>query len=190
MPYHNFGYANPEDIKSIIVYLRSLPPKENRVPESSADFPMNILLNTIPQKAKPLPVPPAGDSLAKGYYLSTLASCYDCHTPFEKGKYDKNFSFAGGRSFPVLGGKATSVNITPDNETGLGQWTREMFIQRFTGYRDSAMANRAVKPGEYQSIMPWTMYAMMTDADLSSIYTYLRKIKPIKHLTAKFQASH
>jgi len=187
MPYHNFGFADPEDIKSIIVYLRSLAPKENKVPESAADFPMSIILNTIPQKANPITLPPASDTLAYGHYLFTIASCYDCHTPFEKGKYDDNLASAGGRSFPVPGGMVTSVNITPDNETGLGTWTREMFIQRFIAYRDSAMAHRAVPPGQYQSIMPWTMYGTMTDADLSAIYTYMRTLKPIKHLTEKFK---
>ena len=189
MPYHNFGYANPEDVNSLIVYLRSLQPKENLVPESVADFPMSILLNTIPQKAKPLAIPVPSDSLAYGHYLCIIASCHDCHTPFDKGQFDDSYAMAGGRSFPVPGGTVTSVNLTPDKETGLGTWTRDMFVQRFASYRDSAMAHQVVSPGQLQSIMPWTMYGLMTDADLASIYTYIRSLQPIKHNTAKFIAS-
>ena len=186
MPYHSYGHANPEDVKSLIVYLRSLQPKENLVPESAADFPMNILLNMIPKKAEPMTIPPAGDSLAYGHYLFTIASCYDCHTPFDKGKFDDTYALAGGRTFPVPGGMVTSANLTPDQETGLGSWTSELFIQRFTIYRDSVNAHRVVNPGDLQTIMPWTMYGTMTNSDLSSIYAYMQTLKPIKHLVKKF----
>ncbi len=190
MPYHSYGYADPEDVKSLIVYLRSLSPKDNIVSASSADFPMNILLNTVPKKADPIKIPPKDDSLAYGHYLFTIASCYDCHTPFEKGKFDENYAFAGGRIFPVPGGKVTSANITTDKETGIGNWTREMFIKRFTLYRDNANAHRVVNPGEMQTIMPWTMYWTMSDSDLSSIYTYIQTLKPVKHLVVKFHPEH
>jgi hypothetical protein len=187
MPYHSYGFADPEDVKSLIVYLRSLAPKENIVPASSADFPMNILLNTVPKKAEPMKIPPPGDSLAYGKYLFTIASCYDCHTPFDKGKFDDTYALAGGRTFSVPGGMVTSANITSDMETGIGQWTRDLFVSRFAFYRDSSNAHRVVNPGELQSIMPWTMYGTMTDSDLSSIYAYMQTIKPIKHLVVKFR---
>jgi hypothetical protein len=187
MPYHSYGFADPEDVKSLIVYLRSLTPKENIVPESSADFPMNILLNTIPKKASPMKIPPAGDSLAYGKYLFTIASCYDWHTPFDKGKFDDEYAFAGGRVFPVPGGMVTSANITPDKETGIGAWTRDLFISRFALFRDSTNAHRVVNPGELQTMMPWTMYGTMTDSDLSCIYAYIQTLKPKKHVLVKFK---
>jgi hypothetical protein len=188
MPYHSYGFADSEDVKSVIVYLRSLAPRENVVPASSADFPMNIILNTIPKKASPMKIPPPGDSLAYGKYLFTIASCYDCHTPFEKGKFDEAYAFAGGRRFPVPGGMVTSANITSDMETGIGKWTRDEFVSRFAFYRDSVNAHRVVNPGELQTIMPWTMYGTMTDSDLASIYAYIKTIKPLKHQVVKFQA--
>lgn len=187
MPYHSYGFADPEDVKSLVVYLRSLPPKDNVVPASSADFPMSIILNTIPVKAQPMTMPSRGDTVAYGKYLFTIASCFDCHTPFEKGKFDEAFAYAGGRSFPVPGGIVTSANITPDKETGIGTWTREMFLSRFTSYRDSTNAHRQVGPGEMQTIMPWTMYGNMTDGDISSIYAYIQTLQPKKHLVVKFK---
>jgi hypothetical protein len=190
MPYHSYGYADPEDVKSMIVYLRTLTPIENIVPESSADFPMNIILNTIPKKAEPLAIPPAGDSIGNGRYLVIIGACRDCHTPFEKGKFIDAFAMAGGRSFPVPGGIATSANLTQDKETGIGSWTKELFIQRFAIYRDSANAHRVVKPGEMQTIMPWALYGTMNDTDLGNIFAYLQTIHPIKHSITKFEPQH
>jgi mono/diheme cytochrome c family protein len=190
MPYHAYGFANPEDVKSVIAYLRSLQPIDNVVPQSSADFPMNIILNTVPVKAEPMQIPAPGDSLANGKYLFTIAACHDCHTPFEKGKFDENLALAGGRSFPVPGGIVTSANITPDKETGIGSWTKEFFVQHFAMYRDSATAHRPVTPGEVQSMMPWTLYANMTNSDLANIYTYIQTLTPIKHSVTKWKAGH
>jgi mono/diheme cytochrome c family protein len=186
MPYHAYGFADSEDVKSVIVFLRSLKPIENSVPESSSDFPMNIILNTVPVKADPMKAPSAGDSLANGRYLFTIASCHDCHTPFEKGKFDETFALAGGRNFPVPGGVVTSANITQDKETGIGTWSREIFIQHFAMYRDSATAHRPVHPGDVQTFMPWTLYGKMTDSDLGDIYAYMQTLKPITHPIVKF----
>ena len=79
--------------------------------------------------------------------------------------------------------------MTPDLETGIGSWTKEMFISRFKAFRDSTMAHRKVDfTTEYNSIMPWTMYAGMTDNDLGSIYEFLRTIKPLKNSIVRFKA--
>jgi len=188
MPYHAYGYADPQDVQSVIAFLRTLTPIENAVPESSSDFPMNFILNTVPVKAMPMKIPPIADSLASGQYLFTIASCHDCHTPFEKGKFNETLALAGGRNFPVEGGTVSSANITPDRETGIGTWTREIFIGRFSSYRDSVIAHRVVHPGELQTYMPWTLYAHMTDADLGNIYAYMQTLAPIKHAVVKFRA--
>ena len=190
MPYHAYGYANPEDVKCVIAYIRSLQPINNVVPESAADFPMNIILNTVPKKAGPIPLPSPRDSLANGRYLFTIAACHDCHTPFEKGKFDENLAYAGGRVFPTPGGMVTSANITPDKETGIGTWTRDFFVQHFAMYRDSAIAHRVVGTGEGQTLMPWTLYGNMTDADLANIYEYIQTLHPIKHTVIKWKAGH
>ncbi len=41
--------------------------------------------------------------------------------------------------------------------------------------------------GEFQSVMPWTMYAGMKTEDLEAIYNYLRTVVPIDHTVIKFQ---
>jgi mono/diheme cytochrome c family protein len=128
MPHHNYGRMDEEDIKAVITYIRSLPPVENQVPASESDFPMNFIINTIPSKATLAPMPPRTDVVAYGKYMATATSCGDCHTPFEKGQLVEEYFMAGGRVFEMPGGTLTSINLTPDKETGIGNWTKEMFM--------------------------------------------------------------
>lgn len=186
MPYLNYGRMDEEDIKSIIAYIRTLKPIHNEVPASSPDFPMSIIINTIPQKAALAKMPPKTDVVNYGKYLANAASCKDCHTPFEKGKFLEGTEFGGGREFPFPDGAVVrSSNISPD-ATGLGSWTEEMFLDRFKTNSDSAMMSHTIKPGEYNTIMPWTMYARMTQEDLKAIFAFLKTVKPQKNTVTKF----
>jgi mono/diheme cytochrome c family protein len=187
MPYHSYGFADSEDVKSLIVFIRSLPPIDNVVPASSADFPMNIILNTVPVKASPMTIPPAEDSVANGKYLVTIGACHDCHTPFDKGKFDETYSMAGGRSFPVPGGIVTSANITPDKISGIGSWSRDFFVKHFAMYRDSTTAHRIVNKGDVQTFMPWTLYGNLNDRDLANIFAYLQTLTPVSHMVTKWK---
>jgi mono/diheme cytochrome c family protein len=188
MPHHNYGLLDPEDIEAVIAYLRTLKPLEYKVPESQYDFPMNFIVNTIPQKPNFTKRPDTTDIVAYGKYIATAASCKDCHTPFEKGKFDEAFMLAGGRSFQMPGGVVTTMNLTPDKETGIGSLTKEQFLDRFRPYRDSAYAHRPVNfMSDYVTIMPWAVYAGMSDHDLGAIYEYLQSLKPIKHKVEKWK---
>jgi mono/diheme cytochrome c family protein len=188
MPYSNYGKLDKEDIESVIAYLRSLPAIEHKVPESSSDFPMNFIINTIPKKAELSKRPDPSDELAYGKYLITAASCGECHTPVDKGQVIPEFAYGGGREFKLPSGTLTSANLTPDMETGIGKWTKQQFLDRFAFYRDSANMHKKVDfMKEFNTIMPWTMYAGMTDTDLGAIYAYLRTVKPINKAIVKFQ---
>jgi hypothetical protein len=99
-------------------------------------------------------------------------------------------AYSGGRSFPFPDGSVvTSSNITPDPETGIGSWTEEMFVSRFKQYADSGYVNPKVNPGEFNSLMPWTMYAGMKEEDLKAIFAYLKTLKPMKNEVIKFTSS-
>lgn len=188
MPYPYYGKMDREDIYSIIAYIRSLAPIKNDIPESQADFPMNFILNTIPQKANLQTRPDPSDQLAYGAYLTNAGGCIECHTKVEKGRIIPEFAFGGGREFSFPDGSVVrSANISP-HETGIGQWTQESFVQRFKAYADSSYVLPEVKPGEFNSIMPWTMYANMKEEDLAAIYEYLRTVKPIENVVEKFTA--
>lgn len=190
MPYPYYGKMDPEDIYSIIAYVRSIPGIKNDVPDSQADFPMNFIINTIPQKANHQKRPDMSDQLAYGAYMTNASGCVECHTQVDKGQIIPELSFGGGREFMFPDGSVLrSSNISPDAESGIGKWTEEAFIQRFKIYADSAYVPPAVAPGEFNSIMPWTMYAHMTREDLSAIYAYLKSVKPISNTVTKFTAA-
>ncbi len=75
---------------------------------------------------------------------------------------------------------------SPDDETGIGKWTREDFIRRFKVQADSSYVVPVVSAGDFNTIMPWTMYANMTEEDLGAIYAYLTSLKPIENKVVKF----
>lgn len=180
MPYENYRKMDKQDIYDIIAYLRTLEPIENKIPTSEADFPMNLILNTIPVEAEFTSRPHKSDQLKYGEYLTTAASCIVCHTPASKGKLDLQMAYAGGREFQMPAGMLRSMNITPDKKTGIGNWTQQDFVRRFKAYSQEEAVS-SVKKEDYNTIMPWTMYAEMDEEDLAAIYVYLQSLKPIKN---------
>ena len=186
MPYLYYGKMDREDLYSIIAYIRTLEPIAYDVPESTSNFPMNFIINLIPQKAELQTRPPKTDLLAYGKYITNASGCIECHTKEDKGQIIPELAFGGGREFKFPDGTVLrSVNITPD-KTGLGDWTEETFVQRFKMYADSAYVVPSVQPGEFNSIMPWVMYAEMEEDDLKAIYAYLRTVKPIENIVERF----
>ena len=171
MPCATYGKMDEEDIKSIIAYIRTLKPIKNDVPKSSSDFPMNFIINTIPTKAHFTKRPEKTDIAAYGKYMISAAGCIECHTKAEKGQLIAGTEFGGGREFPNLDGSVgRSSNISPDQETGIGSWSSEQFINLFHSHSDSTVLNTKLKPGEVNSVMPWTMYGKMTNEDLTAIF--------------------
>jgi hypothetical protein len=100
--------------------------------------------------------------------------------------------YAGGRPFQMPGGVVRTANLTPDVETGIGGWSKESFIARIRAHGVAGQAGQepaVVAPAQMQSIMPWTMYAGMTDDDLGAIFEYLRTVPPKKNAVTKWTPS-
>jgi len=70
-------------------------------------------------------------------------------------------------------GVSYAANLTPDQNTGLGIWTEEMFIQAIRTGRHMGVS-RPINPP-----MPWPAFRNASDADLKAIYAYLRSLKPV-----------
>jgi len=201
MPYRNYREMSERDLHAVIAYVRSLPSAASEVPPHAPEGPFRFILRLIPESAPPYPAAPdPKDHVAYGRYLTTIASCGDCHTPTNRGQPLHGMFLAGGFEFPLLNvedgslaklpkGKLRTPNITPDNDTGIGNWSRDQFVQRFRDFRGEAGVRRAVKVknGQFQSIMPWYFYAGMTDDDLGAIYDYLRTVPPVRHAVVRFE---
>ncbi|MBK0380917.1 c-type cytochrome [Mucilaginibacter segetis] len=188
MPYTSYGKMDKEDIYSIIAYLRTLKPHAGSFPKRQLNFPLNLLVNTMPQKAVAGKVPDTANTLKYGEYLVMAAACADCHTKAVQGKPVQGMDFAGGNEYNLgTGFTLSSANITPDKKTGIGLWTKEQFIARFRQFADSTAKPARVKPGDFQTIMPWWRYGGMSEKDLAAVYTYLRTVKPVNNAIVKFR---
>lgn len=187
MPYNHYGMADPEDIKDVIAYLRTLPAVENEIPERKLDFPLNFIVETLPKPANFGKRPDTLDRVAYGKYLITMASCDDCHTPTGE---DHNplpgREYSGGTEMKLPWGTIRPANLTPDPETGLGRWTEQQFVARFKAHDSKEFTAPKVDPKGFNTIMPWVMYAGMKESDLGAIYAYLRTVKPVKNQVVKF----
>jgi len=187
MPHANYGNMTREDLYSIIAYLRGLPPIKNNVPASKPDFPMNLILHTIPKKAQYAQAINVDNALSRGAYLFNAAACGECHTKKDKGNPIAGMELAGGFEFPLpSGGVVRSSNITPDKETGIGSWTEAAFVSRFKRYADSTYVPQTIAKGTFNTIMPWTMYKNMAEQDLKDLYAYLQRVKPVSNRVDKF----
>jgi hypothetical protein len=95
--------------------------------------------------------------------------------------------FGGGREFPFPDGSIVrAANISSDEETGIGGWDEETFVGLFHAYSDSTTLSTKLNPGDFNSIMPWTMFGKMNDEDLKAIFAYLKTVKPIQNEVVKF----
>jgi mono/diheme cytochrome c family protein len=186
MPYHYYGMMDSSDVNAIIAYVRTLPPIQNTTPARSIDFPMNFIINTIPKKAHPTTRPAKSDTVAYGHYLVQIAGCQECHTKQVQGKV-VGAAFAGGWAFTMPDGSIVrSANLTPDPETGLGQWNMQAFVNKFKTYVSDGYQPPKIQPGEMQTVMPWNMYAGMDTTDLVAIYAYLHSLPPVKNEVVHF----
>lgn len=189
MPYPKFARLAREDVEAIVAYLRTLPSVPNApLPTRQLDFPLSLIVRTIPAPAALRPVPAASDRVAYGEYMTNAALCSECHTPIDaQGTPLPGMSFAGGMVFTPNGtGLVRSANITPDAATGIGTWTEAQFLDKFRAFRGVEPRTLQGAEREQNSEMPWTMYAGMTDDDLGAIYAYLRTQTPVTNRVQKF----
>lgn len=169
MPAQEYTHLGDEDLGALIAYLKSLPPKDNVLPGSSAG-PLGRLLfltgqlelvpaELIDHQAERAAVPARAATKEYGKYLAETGGCVGCHGP----------GLSGG---PIPGAPPEippAQNITPDRETGLGTWTIADFeIALRRGKRPDGSA--------ISEMMPWKATAKMTDEDLEALWLYLQTV--------------
>jgi mono/diheme cytochrome c family protein len=122
----------------------------------------------------------ADSQIDRGKYLVTLGGCNDCHTPgYFFGKPDMA-QYLGGSdvAFEIPGlGAFPGRNITPDKETGIGNWTSEQIVAAVqTGKRPDG---RTLAP-----IMPSHAFSNLTADDAMAIAAFLKSLPPVRHEVA------
>lgn len=104
-----------------------------------------------------------------GAYLTRAGNCMGCHTA--KG----GEPFAGGRQLSTSFGVFVTPNITPDNETGLGQWTEDDFWQAI--HQGKSRDGRLLYPA-----FPYTEYTKVTRQDANAIFAYFQSLPPVSQV--------
>jgi hypothetical protein len=185
MPYPNFRSLDDEDVKAIVVYLRTIPAVRNTVPKRSLPGPLEYLVNTMPKPlVEPQPSHPSSTPAERGKYLATIADCRGCHSPADdKGQLLPGLEFSGGGVFhdPSQNGKEVfSVNITPDPSSNIAYYDEALFKE--------TLRTGSVKGRVLNHIMPFNNFKTLTDEDLSDIYAYVKTFAPVKHRVSNTDA--
>ncbi|MDJ0910970.1 MAG: cytochrome c [Woeseiaceae bacterium] len=123
------------------------------------------------------------DMVERGQYLVQLLGCGACHTDGAlTGAPNPERLLAGSRvgiayTSPLENrnpGVIYPANITPDMETGIGNWSNQQIA-------NAIRAGVGSHGGGRIETMPWQGYALLTDDDVDSIVAYLRSIPPVEH---------
>lgn len=121
----------------------------------------------------------------RGEQLVAIEGCNDCHTPLKtslEGPVPDTSRLLSGHpeelevpttAFEAPWGTAFPANLTPDRETGLGDWTDQNFIQTMRTGRHLGTGRALAKH--------WPAATKRTDAELRAIYLYLRSIPAIRN---------
>jgi len=176
-----------EDLQSIIAFLRSDNQWVQADPTPDVDSKYSFLAKflTNMQLVKPMPFhnsvpePDTTDKVKWGEYVCLYrVECYTCHSSdfttddFIYPEKSKGF-FGGGNKFAMPDGTTMhSLNITMDDETGIGKWTEDQFVKAVkTGIVPSGPALRP----------PMKPFVYLSDGEVRAIYAYLKTIPKIKN---------
>jgi mono/diheme cytochrome c family protein len=113
----------------------------------------------------------------RGKYLVSIAGCNDCHTPgYFFGKPEMSRYLGGSEvGFEIPGlGVFHGPNLTPDPETGLGNWSIGQIVT-------ALQAGKLPDGRELAPIMPWQSLAVLTKEDAFAIVAYLKSLPPVKN---------
>nr|WP_231860023.1 cytochrome c [Bordetella parapertussis] len=133
----------------------------------------------------PVKVTPPNEALAadwkaepgRGKYVMRAGDCMACHTA------NGGSPLAGGRGIPTPMGTIWSSNITPDKETGIGDWTLDQF-------RAALVDGIGVKEDHLYPAMPYENYRFMSESDIRALYDYLMKeVPPVRNEVQATQLS-
>ncbi|WP_224999724.1 c-type cytochrome [Cesiribacter sp. SM1] len=179
-------HMSDEDIASIVAFLRSDDEmvRASEIPSvpSQPSF-MTKFLSTIEFKPLPFPttainIPDSTDLVAYGRYLTVNLDCWTCHsgdfTKLDVMVPENSYHFlAGGNKMLDLKGKELlTMNLTPDKETGIGNWTEEQFIKA---------VKYGMKDGEPALRYPMMPYPQLTDYEAKAIFAYLQTVPPVNN---------
>lgn len=180
-------HISDEDLRSIVAYLRSDHPTvqadKTELPESEPSFLSKFLslvaFHPYEYPKHEIPDPDTSNQLEWGKYLTLYQiECFACHSKdfktmnVETPELSEGF-FGGGNEMSDAEGKPIkTLNITPDEETGIGKWTEEEFVKALKS---------GIVPNGTALRYPMMPYLTLTDEEAKAIYAYLRTVPKISN---------
>jgi mono/diheme cytochrome c family protein len=172
--FHVGGHnLSDEDLASVVVYLRTIPPVHNSAPKTTTSLSQHT---EAAQQSPPLSVPePALDDLVRrGAYLVGIADCVSCHT-------------ADVANAPLLDKKLGGGKLMSDNPDRYVMSPNITMDPSGISYYDEAMFARVLRTGRVGArslypIMPWGYFHNMTDEDLKAIFAFLKTQPRVQHI--------
>ena len=178
-----------EELYSIVAYLRS---DDSRVqadptvaPKTKQSFLTKFLVTIKAFKPfefpkQPISMPDTTNQIQWGKYIALYEyECYSCHSrDFAKNNYEfpeKSLGYFGGGNemHQMDGSKISTLNITMDKETGIGNWHEEDFMKA---------VKTGILPNNQPALRyPMTPYINLSDAELKAIYAFLKTVPVINH---------
>jgi mono/diheme cytochrome c family protein len=110
---------------------------------------------------------PDADLVARGSYLARAADCMPCHSSSQDKPY------AGGLKINTPFGVIYSPNVTPDPDTGIGEWS-------FEDFKKAVRAGIRADGAFLYPAMPFDSYTRITEDDLKALWAYFQTLQPIK----------
>jgi len=163
-----------------------------------------LALGCVATGSTDAPAPAAASGVERGKYLVSILACNDCHTPWVMGPEgpmpDMTRMLSGhphdvvmpeppalpegpwvwlgagtNTAFAGPWGISYAPNLTPSESSGIGIWTKDIFIKALRTGKHWGESRPILPP------MPWPAYSHMSDEDLGAIYDYLRTIPPVEN---------
>jgi mono/diheme cytochrome c family protein len=179
--------ASEEDVRDIVAFLRSddalVRPQARDDRESEPSFLAKLLCRVafgpFPYPDREIVAPPPTDEVAFGRYLVTSRlQCFACHSkdfatnddlrPEQSAGY-----LGGGNAMPDLAGRIVHTsNLTPDRDTGLGQWTEAQFRRALV---------EGIRPDNRPLRYPMVPFRVLEDEEVSAIFAYLRTVPALRN---------
>jgi mono/diheme cytochrome c family protein len=186
MPYEAYSGMAQEDLKALIAYLKTLKPVKKATPELESKAPLTRSVG-IPVYLKvfgrfssaPAQAPKGG--IERGRYLVEHVSlCSDCHTPRNSIGVPNRSLYLAGASKKINPMGEDVANITPDKETGIGDWKREDIAELLISGTKPDLDN---VQGLMSEVIQGTPHGFkdMKREDALAIADYLKSIPPIKN---------
>jgi mono/diheme cytochrome c family protein len=184
-PYMMRPMMADEDINDIIVYLRSndeaVTPADTTVGKTHINFigKAGIRFASKPQSYnKGVQRPDENNAVVYGRYLVAVIGCYHCHSSkvlglnYSDPEKTKGYLQGGMKLKDPEGKRLYSPNLTPDAETGIGNFSEQDFKKAI---------QEGITPSGRNLSPPMGKFKSLTDKQVHSIYTYLRSLKPVHH---------